>query len=393
MPALRDPFDVVQDPADVGIDTTKLAGLVERAHREIDEGLLPSCQLAVARHGRLVLFHTYGEATDATRYVIFSATKAIVASAIWMLIGEGDLDPSAKVADLIPEFATNGKDVVTVEQVMLHTSGFPHAPMRPSLWQDRAGRLERFSQWRLNWQPGTAFEYHPTSAHWVLAELITRVSGQDHRHFVASRLAEPLGLPDLRLGVPEDEQHGIATLVAAGEPATEDEMEAATGLRIMVPTEVTEEALLLQNAPANRAAGLPGGGAITRAAEMALFYQALLHNPGGLWATDVLADATSHVRNTFIDPMVGVPANRTLGLCVAGDDGNSARRHNFGRTVSGRAFGHAGAGGQIAWADPATGISFCYLTNGLDANVLREGRRGVALSSRAAALSLDGVAD
>ena len=59
---------------------------------------------------------------------------------------------------------------------------------------------------------------------------------------------------------------------------------------------------------------------------------------------------------------------------------------NFGRTVSPRAFGHAGAGGQIAWADPATGLSFCYLTNGLDANVLRQARRGLALSSRAAAL-------
>jgi CubicO group peptidase (beta-lactamase class C family) len=81
-----------------------------------------------------------------------------------------------------------------------------------------------------------------------------------------------------------------------------------------------------------------------------------------------------------------VSANRTLGLVLAGDDGMSSRRHNLGKTVSPRAFGHGGAGGQIAWADPETGISFCYLTNGLDANVLREGRRGVALSSRAAML-------
>jgi CubicO group peptidase (beta-lactamase class C family) len=54
--------------------------------------------------------------------------------------------------------------------------------------------------------------------------------------------------------------------------------------------------------------------------------------------------------------------------------------------VSAHAFGHAGAGGQIAWADPASGISFCYLTNGLDAHVLREARRGLALSSHAAVL-------
>jgi CubicO group peptidase (beta-lactamase class C family) len=55
----------------------------------------------------------------------------------------------------------------------------------------------------------------------------------------------------------------------------------------------------------------------------------------------------------------------------------------FGRTVSPRAFGHAGAGGQLAWADPESGLSLCYLTNGLDRNPLREGKRGVAIASLA----------
>ena len=68
---------------------------------------------------------------------------------------------------------------------------------------------------------------------------------------------------------------------------------------------------------------------------------------------------------------------------MAGDDGKAAFR-GFGRAVSPRAFGHNGAGGQVAWADPDNGLSFCYLTNGLDANVLRQGRRGTSLSSKAA---------
>src|SRR5439155_815268 len=75
-------------------------------------------------------------------------------------------------------------------------------------------------------------------------------------------------------------------------------------------------------------------------------------------------------------------ANRTRGMVVAGDDGKSAFR-GFGRTVSGRTFGHMGAGGQVAWADPETGLSFCYLTNGVDADLLRSGRRGTSLSSKA----------
>jgi CubicO group peptidase (beta-lactamase class C family) len=123
---------------------------------------------------------------------------------------------------------------------------------------------------------------------------------------------------------------------------------------------------------------------VARASDLALYYQALLHNPGGMWNAEVLADGTGHVRNTFPDPLIGgVPANRTRGLAVAGDDGKSAFR-GFGRAVSPRAFGHNGAGGQVAWADPDTGLSFCYLTNGLDADLLRQGRRGSSLSSKAA---------
>jgi CubicO group peptidase (beta-lactamase class C family) len=381
-----DPASVVADPAELGIDPVKLGGLLERAQREVDEGRLPSCQLAVARDGRLAAFRTLGDATNETRYVIFSATKAIVASAVWLLIGEGKLDPEAKVADVIPEFATNGKDVITIEQVMLHTSGFPHAPMPPSVYHDRGARLERFAMWRLNWEPGSRFEYHPTSAHWVLAELIERVGGQDFRAFIRDRIAVPLNLPDLRLGVPVEDQGGIAELVGLGEPATEDEMEAVIGIRVLPPSEVTEEALLDLNTSSARAAGIPGGGAITTAANLALFYQALLHNPGRLWDPGVLADVTSRVRCTFMDPTTGVPANRSRGLVLAGGDGHANRRHILGKTVSSRAFGHAGAGGQIAWADPATGLSFAFLTNGLERHVIQEGRRGVALSSRAGAL-------
>ena len=48
---------------------------------------------------------------------------------MWAVIGDGALDTASRVVDLIPEFGTNGKDVVTVEQVMLHTSGFPRAPL------------------------------------------------------------------------------------------------------------------------------------------------------------------------------------------------------------------------------------------------------------------------
>lgn len=389
-PTSDNPFDrdPVGDPASLGVDPEKLAELLSRAAREVDDGLLPSCQVAVAREGRLAAWVSLGDADPGSHYVIFSATKALTAGAAWLLIGEGLLDVSSRVSDLIPEFGTNGKEDVTVEQVMLHTSGFPGAPMGPPEWSERASRLERFSRWRLNWEPGSKFEYHPTSAHWVLAELIERLAGVDYRQFVRDRITGPLGLSGLRLGVPVEEQAQMAIndLVLTGEAATPEEIKAVFGIDELPVTEVTPEALLGLNAPEARAVGVPGGGALSTAADLALYYQALLHNPGGLWDAGVLADVTSNVRCSMPD-YLGTPANRSLGLVLAGDDGRSQLR-GMGHTVSPRAFGHNGAAGQIAWADPDTGLSFCYLTNGVDQHQIREARRTSGIASRAALCAL-----
>jgi CubicO group peptidase (beta-lactamase class C family) len=339
----------------------KIEALRTRARREIDEGRLPSCQLALALDGEVIHFETFGEATNDNRYVMFSATKPVVASAVWLLIQSGELDVTKPVADYIPEFGTNGKEAVTVEQVMLHTSGFPAAPMGPPVWFSREGRVQRFGEWKLNFEPGTRFVYHPTSAHWVLAELLDRLTDVDYREFIATQITGPLGLADrLQVGVPLEQQGDIVELEKRGEPVSPDELEKLLGVRELPVTEVTDDGLIGFNAPDVQALGVPGGGGVTDAASMALFYQALLHNPAGLWKDDALL--------------------RTLGLCTAGADGKGSLR-GFGKTVSGRTFGHAGAAGQIAWADPESGLSFCYLTNGVDANFIRIARRGAALSS------------
>ena len=96
--------------ADMARGMTSVDELLDTARADVDSGWLPSCQLAVARDGELVAFETFGDATNDTRYCIFSCTKPIVASAVWLLIGEGRLDPARRVADYIPEFAANGKE-------------------------------------------------------------------------------------------------------------------------------------------------------------------------------------------------------------------------------------------------------------------------------------------
>lgn len=362
------------------IDRPQVKKLLDRARREIDEGFLPSCQIALGFDGEIVAAETFGDARSSDRYCIFSATKPFVASTAWTLIAEGTLRVEDRVVEYLPEFGANGKEAITVEQVMLHTAGFPHAPLGSPDWYDRSARVRRMAEWTLNWQPGTRYEYHPTSAHWVLGEIIERVTGKDYRDVVEERVTGPAGLPRI-LGVLRD-QTGLRDLRLVGEHATPDELEQVFGLRALPQTEVTDDAVMRLNEPAVRELGVPGGGGLAGAVDLALFYQQLLHDPNGIWGEAVRLDGIGRVRNSLPDPM-GVPANRSLGLILAGDDGRANLR-GLGRTVSPRAFGHNGAGGQLAWADPATGLSLAYVTDGYDRHEIRQPRRGTAISSIAA---------
>jgi CubicO group peptidase (beta-lactamase class C family) len=386
-----------ESPEQVGIDSEKLEGLFHRAAREVQEGLLPSVQIAVARRGRIVGMRTFGQvrhegraatATNETLYAVFSATKAITSASAWLLIEEGKLDIRERVAACIPEFGTNGKHVITIEQLFTHTAGFPRAPFLPSDWADRPRRLERFRQWRPNWEPGTRFEYHPTSSMWVIAELIERCSGVEFRAFVRTRIAEPLGLPDLWVGLPRALHGRLADIGHVGSVPTAEELKAL-GFPVIPENEVTEEALESLNDPTTREVGIPGGGGVMSAADLAMFYQALLAdgcaaNGTPVWQAETVHMAREIRSGDLSDPIFGKRANRGLGVIIAGDADRVYR--GFGRTGSAQMFGHNGAGGQIAWGDPQSGISLGYCTNGIDRHPVRQARRCVAISSLAAEL-------
>jgi CubicO group peptidase (beta-lactamase class C family) len=269
---------------------------------------------------------------------------------------------------------------VTVEQLLLHTGGFPYAPFKPESWGDREALLDAFQRWRLNWEPGTRFEYHPTSAHWVLAEIVGRRSGKDFREFIRGRVTGPMGLDELYVGLPEEQDPRVAEIRWVGEPVPPP---GGWG-------EVTPEAVMRFNGLEARRSGIPGAGGIASAAELALFYQPLINGGETVDGTRVLKSESiafgTEVRTPdgLLDPIWKIPPNRGLSIVVAGDDGQAFMR-GFGRTCSPRAFGHGGAGGQIAWGDPATGISLGYVTNGF-VDWMTMGRRVTAIGSLAGAL-------
>ncbi|MEE8507782.1 MAG: serine hydrolase domain-containing protein, partial [Myxococcota bacterium] len=374
-----------------GIDPAALDSLYRRVEKAVGRHEGCGAQVAVARGGRVAGFRAFGSARFAgeTRpvdrdslFAVFSVTKAFVSSAAWMLLSDGVLALGDRVVDTIPEFGRNGKQAVTVEHLLTHTAGFPSATMDAREWLSEEHRLERFGDWKLEWKPGSRFTYHGTATMWILGQLITQLTRTDYRDFIRTRIFEPLGLTDLFIGLPEEQHSRVAEIIALGEPMSRDERAVSP---VDAPT-LSDEMVSYANGSDARTIGSPGGGGIGTAADVALFYQGVLAclDPagGGLWDSAGVVDACTPRNVEFIDPMTKQPALRGLGLVVAGDEGRIWR--GFAPNHSARAFGHMGAGGQVAWGDPVSGISFAFLTNGAERNPARQGANGLRLSNIAA---------
>ena len=319
-----------------GLDSEKVELLLNRVQLEVDKGLLPGVQVALARYGKVAVLESYGTAKHDSLICIFSATKAIVSAATWLLIQDGKLAENEDVENIIPEFGSHGKDQVTVQQLLTHTAGFPHAPFGPLQWQSKTETLSRFAQWRLNWAPGSRVEYHPSSSMWVIAEIIERRSGLTYTDFIRTRMLDPLGLRDLFVGVPEAENHRVLPIEHCGSPMTPEDSKKV-GIASFPETEVTEQALLAFNRPDVRALGMPGAGGFSNAHDLALFYQALLHGGLGetkLWTENTLMDARKIRTGSLSESMFNKAANRGLGWLPIG----------LGRSIDGYLLGISDAG-------------------------------------------------
>eukprot|EP01045_Picozoa_sp_COSAG04_P023425 COSAG04_NODE_2780_length_3594_cov_5.982546_3_plen_452_part_00 len=396
------PHLVAARPEDVGVSAAALQQLFEAAEAQVLAGHIDSCSVAVARHGRLAGAAAFGvdphgrPVTTSSLLQIYSSTKAVVAAAAWQLIDRGALSPSARVAELFPEFGENGKEDVSVEQLLTFTAGLPPAEGGDGMEEQRAkmlrlgtteGRVAALRELRLVAPPGERYGYCPW-APYAVAECIERATGRDFREYIRAELLEPMGLRDVYCGGEREVHHHFVDSVAVGVDA------APAVYGTTVP---------LMNEPAVQAAMAPGGGMLCSASELALFYQPLLR--GGavagrdgppLISPDTLAQATTvHTDERHFEELGGgaarLPTLRGWMVEVAGDDtvhlppglrasdgvhgmGGTADgmegetpgkvlRGCFGYSNSAATFGHNGAGGQAGWGDPATGISFAFLTN------------------------------
>ena len=353
------------------LDPVKVDELRSRIDHDVAKGLVHAAQLAIAIDGRVELFEAWASGRTDQVMPLYSSTKVLPSLAILRLVGDGELTPETAVVDVLPWFSDGGKAAITIDHLLLHTAGIPSAPLGPADWSEPDRRRTKMASWYVTSPPGSAFSYHATSASWVLAEVLAEVCGVDHIAAIHSLVTEPLGLPSF-LGI-DDRVVEVADLV----PVAEAESTVDMG-------EATFDSLLRFNDHDVRLLGVPGAGGYATAADVAMLYQGVLRNPGELWDPAVLADAVGTVRVTDEDGLRLAPANRTRAFMVAGDDGHSPRR-GMPVDAAPEIFGHDGAGGQVAWADPGVGLSVAFLPAGLDPDIVRLTRRSVAVSTRAAA--------
>jgi CubicO group peptidase (beta-lactamase class C family) len=335
---------------EAGVDPMRLELFLSRARLEVDQGILPSAQVAVARKGRLVAFETYGSATNDTKYILQSVGRTVVAATVWKLLGEGLLDLDEPIVDVIPEFGTNGKHEVTLEHVLTHTAGFPFAPLGYPKMLDRQTRLAAFERWKLDWPPGSRIQFHLTSAAWVIAELVERKTGMPFADYLRTAIVEPLGLGFI-LPLPADQYDSpmLAAPVAIDRTSDEDEVDP-WGPWYLANADVLS-------------GGEPSHSIVGSAADIAQLMQALFHS--GLWDEATVNDAIRIRRSEapWGEKIYGGSdevVNIGLFVLVSGTSGWTLTP----RTGSAATFGHSGAPCQLGFMDPETGTSFAFLTNG-----------------------------
>jgi CubicO group peptidase (beta-lactamase class C family) len=181
----------------------------------IKAGRYPGAQIALARHGKLAMAKTFGDAAldpnrqaaaDDTLWLLYSNTKVITACAVWLLVERGALRFTDTVAEHVPGFEANGKAGITLIQLLTHQGGFPSADVPREAWEDHELLRRIVCNFTLEFTPGTRVHYHGRAAHWTAAVLLEALTKQDYRTFIRENIVEPLGLAgELFVGLPEVE--------------------------------------------------------------------------------------------------------------------------------------------------------------------------------------------
>ncbi|MFE9043243.1 serine hydrolase domain-containing protein [Streptomyces sp. NPDC007818] len=314
-----------------------------------------------------------------TAQIVRSATKGVAAAVPLLLHQRGRIDLDAPVATYWPEFKAAGKDRVTVRQLLAHQAGVPvlDRPLTLAEALDPEASTAAVAAQAPVWEPGTAHGYHAHTFSWLLSGLVHRVTGRTIGRWVAEELAAPLGL-DLWIGLPEKEAHRVGRLGPVEAPEDTGALRLRPKRSVTEawqdPASLTRRAFEVitptpdENAPAYRAAELPGSAGVATARALSRFYAATL-GPLADGAPRLFAPATLALARTEES------AGPDRVLLVSTRFGLGHMLHGPASPLLGpTSFGHPGRGGSLAFADPDSGTAFAYVTNGMRKTVTSDPR-------------------
>ena len=308
-----------------------------------------------------------------TLVLIWSATKGIGSACVLHLLQEHRISIDRTVAEFWPEFAQAGKERITLAQLLSHQAGVCALDARVDVL-DYSAVIRALEAQKPLWSPGTAHGYHARTFGFLLDELVRRIAGKTLSQYWRAVFAQPLSL-DLWIGLPAEEHPRVAAVYAAksGKPSEpkkfySDLTTPGTLARKTFTSPYGLNSVSGMNTPAVRAQPIVSFGGIGSASVLAKFYS-MLANGGKLegqtffseetiaWMTTTLADG--------MDRVFQIPTAFSAGFMK--DPRNAARRI-FGPSLN--AFGHPGAGGSHAFADPENRISFAYVMNQMEQSLL-----------------------
>jgi CubicO group peptidase (beta-lactamase class C family) len=314
-----------------------------------------------------------------TLALLFSTTKGITAACIHLLVERGKLRLDAPLADVWPEFGANGKQDITLGELLAHRAGIPIVEGDFTLEQvfEAAPVVEALAAQAPIWEPGSQHGYHVRSFGWILGEIVRRVAGCSLGTFLAREMAGPLNL-DLRIGVPASQHERIAETLPPAEPADPAQRELRD--QFMGPDTPLGQALTgpsnllgygpLWNSAELRQAEIPSSNGHGTAHAVARFYSALVDEVDGirLLAPETV-ETMRRAASNGPDSVIHVPTQFGLGVM---------RPPLLSPEAAAGAFGHSGAGGSLGFADPEARLGFGYVMNRMD--------MGLAGDPRASAL-------
>jgi CubicO group peptidase (beta-lactamase class C family) len=323
--------------------------------------------LADARTGR--------EWDAGTLTLVYSTSKGVSAIVAHLLAQRGVLDLDAPVVEHWPEFKAEGKDGIPIRWLLSHRSGLPTIERRLTPEQALAWdpAVEALAAQRPLWEPGTRHGYHALTYGWLLGEVVRRVTGRSLGQVLAEEISGPLGL-DLWIGLPATEEPRVSRLIAAAavtfDEATraglpEDERRRLEAMND--PTSLPYRTLNVTdppfnfNRPAVHAAQQPAANAITTARDLAKLYAAVIGEVDGVRLLDPnTMTAATREQSSGRDAVMGINNRFGSGFALPSDSSP---------LLGPRSFGHAGAGGSLAFADPDAGVAFAYVMNRMQPNI------------------------